>query len=112
MQKNLVIGLGNATGVTQQSIRGPLTHAKSPFSTFTEVSPSAKPLVILRCNPSAKKLGISRTTFLEKQNPKSRYFDSTMPRKIRLGMRTVGWLEADLDGWLLKQIARSTGGAA
>ncbi|MDE0082872.1 MAG: AlpA family phage regulatory protein [Gammaproteobacteria bacterium] len=29
------------------------------------------------------------------------------PRPIRLSRRSVGWLESELNGWLLERIARS-----
>ena len=33
------------------------------------------------------------------------------PQPIRLSRRAVGWLESDLQAWLLKRIARSRDGA-
>ena len=32
------------------------------------------------------------------------------PPPIRLSSRTVGWLESDVDAWLLERIARSRAG--
>lgn len=60
---------------------------------------------ILRLPAVMKKLSVARATIYDWLNPKSPRYDPTFPRQIQLGQKSVGWLESDLDQWLL---ARST----
>ncbi|MBP6496832.1 helix-turn-helix transcriptional regulator [Providencia heimbachae] len=58
---------------------------------------------ILRMNAVADKLGIARSTIYDWLNPKSPRYDCTFPKQYRLGIQSVGWLESELDEWLLKR---------
>jgi len=49
----------------------------------------------------AAKLGIARSTIYDWLNPKSNRYDATFPKQRRLGQQSVGWLETELDQWLL-----------
>ncbi|HEY3591075.1 MAG TPA: AlpA family phage regulatory protein [Buttiauxella sp.] len=68
-------------------------------------SPTVK---ILRIPALTKKLGISRSTIYDWLNPKSDRYDATFPKQRRLGQQSVGWLEAELDQWLLQRETPST----
>ncbi|TBM16985.1 MULTISPECIES: AlpA family transcriptional regulator [Enterobacterales] len=59
---------------------------------------------ILRLPAVALKTGLSRSTIYDWMNPKSPRFDSTFPRPRSLGSQSVGWLEAELDEWILQRI--------
>lgn len=78
-------------------------HAVSPkFPTFPCIGRDDAPTIgqVLKLLPSLKKTGMGRSAFLDRQNPKSRYYDASFPKKIRLGMRSVGWSENELEAWL------------
>lgn len=49
------------------------------------------------------KLGIARSTIYDWLNPKSPRYDATFPKQRRLGQQSVGWMEAELDQWLLQR---------
>lgn len=55
---------------------------------------------ILRLKRLKEKTGISGSTIYNKLNPRSKYYDETFPKPIRLGLGSVGWLEAEVDGWV------------
>lgn len=55
---------------------------------------------ILRLKRLKEKTGISGSTIYNKLNPRSKYYDETFPKPIRLGLGAVGWLEAEVDGWV------------
>lgn len=59
---------------------------------------------VLRLPAVALKTGLSRSTIYDWMNPKSPRFDSTFPRPRSLGGQSVGWLEAELDEWILQRI--------
>ncbi|WP_170587561.1 AlpA family phage regulatory protein [uncultured Ruegeria sp.] len=44
--------------------------------------------------------GISRSTIYEKMNPKSAYFDASFPTPVRLGPKSVGWKETEIQSWI------------
>tara|TARA_B100000886_G_C20257908_1_gene421595 strand:- start:328 stop:531 length:204 start_codon:yes stop_codon:yes gene_type:complete len=58
---------------------------------------------ILRLPAVIRKTGLSKSTI---------YFKMSLdefPRPIRLGARSVGWLEADIDHWLEARISETFG---
>lgn len=63
---------------------------------------------IVRMARALTKTGMKRTSFLNLQDPKSPYFDPTFPKKIKLGARSVGYSETQLNAWLLsRQISQN-----
>lgn len=58
------------------------------------------PRHVLRLPEVLSRTGLSRSTILAKSNRTHRSFDPEFPRKIKLGMRAVGWLADDLNRWI------------
>lgn len=58
---------------------------------------------MLRIRAVVNKLGIARSTIYDWINPKSPRYDATFPKQRRLGQQSVGWLESELDAWLLER---------
>ncbi|MER5111323.1 AlpA family transcriptional regulator [Serratia marcescens] len=56
---------------------------------------------ILRLPAVLTKIGIARSTIYDWINPKSPRYDATFPKQRRLGQQSVGWLESEIDEWLL-----------
>ncbi|HCB0456063.1 TPA: AlpA family phage regulatory protein [Klebsiella quasipneumoniae subsp. quasipneumoniae] len=50
-----------------------------------------------------KKTGIARSTIYDWINPKSPRYDGTFPKQLRLGNQSVGWLESEVDQWILQR---------
>lgn len=63
---------------------------------------NTQPLKILRMPALEAKLSISRSTIYDWLNPKSPRYDPTFPRPHRLGRQSVGWLESEIDNWILE----------
>ncbi|MDE0081656.1 MAG: AlpA family phage regulatory protein [Gammaproteobacteria bacterium] len=74
------------------------------MSGSTEEGPDASPR-ILRMPEVEARTGLSRRTI------QTLVRKGTFPQPIRLSRRTVGWLESELNAWLLEREARSRGGA-
>ncbi|MBP0635902.1 AlpA family transcriptional regulator [Cupriavidus sp. AcVe19-6a] len=55
---------------------------------------------VLRLKRLKEKTGISGSSIYNKLNPRSKYYDETFPKPIRLGLGAVGWLEVEVDAWL------------
>lgn len=64
---------------------------------------SSSPVKILRMRAVTVKLGIARSTIYDWLNPKSNRYDATFPKQRRLGKQSVGWVETELDQWLLQR---------
>jgi prophage regulatory protein len=54
---------------------------------------------ILRLPDVKARTGLSRSTIY------LRVAAGSFPRPVQLGARAVGWVEADVEGWIAKQIA-------
>ncbi|HCJ7727242.1 helix-turn-helix transcriptional regulator [Citrobacter freundii] len=60
---------------------------------------------ILRMRAVAAKLGIARSTIYDWLNAKSPRHDPVFPKPYPLGKQSVGWLESELDEWVLQRRA-------
>lgn len=60
---------------------------------------------ILRMRAVAAKLGIARYTIYDWLNAKSPRHDPAFPKPYPLGKQSVGWLESELDEWVLQRRA-------
>ncbi|OUY07431.1 helix-turn-helix transcriptional regulator [Acinetobacter populi] len=49
---------------------------------------------------------LSRSTIYEMINPKSRYYDETFPKPVRLTEVRVGWVSQEIYDWLEVKIAK------
>ena len=52
------------------------------------------PSVVLRLKDVQRRVRLSRSTIY------SRLADADFPRPIKLGPRAIGWLDADIEGWI------------
>ena len=48
--------------------------------------------------------GLSRSTIYELINPKSKYFDATVPKQLNLTINRVGWVAKEINDWLASKI--------
>jgi len=58
-------------------------------------------LTILRRKQVEARTGLSRSTIYERIRAK------TFPAPVSLGAKAVGWIEAEIDGWLAAQVEKS-----
>lgn len=58
---------------------------------------------ILRMRAVVAKLGIARSTIYDWLNAKSPRHDSAFPKPYPLGKQSVGWLESELDEWIIQR---------
>ena len=69
------------------------------------IQEQSKDLKILRLPAVIETYGISRSSVYEKLNPKSRRYDPTFPTPIKIGVSAVGWLQHELNEWLISKKA-------
>ncbi|MCB1989761.1 MAG: AlpA family phage regulatory protein [Burkholderiaceae bacterium] len=55
-----------------------------------------------------ERTGLSRSTIFAKLDPTHRCFDPQFPKRIRLGLKAVGWIEREVEEWIKN--ARILGG--
>lgn len=61
------------------------------------------PVVIIRMHELIQKLRIGRSSIYDKMDPKSTRYDSTFPKPVKLGKAAMGWIESEIDSWVLEQ---------
>jgi len=64
---------------------------------------NTKQNVIIRRAVLLKKTALSNATIHNKMNPRSKYYDETFPKRVRLGAKAVGWYELEVDNWILNR---------
>lgn len=56
--------------------------------------------------------GLSRSTIYDRINPKSKRYDASFPKSIKLGsalqVGAVGWIESEIQAWIKQRIAERT----
>lgn len=67
--------------------------------------PVFTPVRILRINEVMAMLGISRSTIYDWMDVKSTRYDANFPKRIKLGQKSVGWVESQLVEWLQIKIS-------
>jgi len=70
----------------------------------------AKETRILRRKQVEARTGLSRSTIYSKLKPNPKRpsdYDSTFPTPVSVGAKAVGWIESELDAWLIAQIDKS-----
>lgn len=74
------------------------------------------PVSVLRTKHFCKKANVSRAWLLDRMNRKSKNFDSSMPPRLWLsgipGKGPVGFLESDVDAWILSRAAKAESAVA
>ncbi|WP_137009517.1 AlpA family transcriptional regulator [Aquitalea aquatilis] len=60
------------------------------------------PVQILRIKDVIAVTGLSRSSIYNKISPKSIYYDKSFPKSFKLGERAIGWLEGDIEQWILE----------
>ncbi|WP_279450859.1 helix-turn-helix transcriptional regulator [Aeromonas hydrophila] len=64
-----------------------------------------KPVRVLRLKDMLFKLNIARSTlydWMSERPPPPRY-DPTFPKRVKIGLNSVGWLESEVDDWILSR---------
>ncbi len=67
-------------------------------------------LTILRRKQVEARTGLSRSTIYAKLRPNPKRpndYDPTFPTPIPVGAKAVGWIESELEAWLVAQINKS-----
>ena len=77
-----------------------------PIAPAIEIQPSRK---ILRMKQLIELTALSRSTLYEMMDVKSKRYDPTFPRGIKLTEATVGWLESEVNAWIDNKIKQSRG---
>lgn len=59
---------------------------------------------MLRLWKLEERTGWKRSTIYDHLNPKSPNYDPTFPKQVRLGSRSVAWVEEEVESWLKSRI--------
>jgi prophage regulatory protein len=67
-------------------------------------------LTILRRKQVEARTGLSRSTIYAKLRPnlkRPRDYDPSFPKPVSVGAKAVGWVEEEVEAWLIAQIQKS-----
>lgn len=62
-------------------------------------------LNILRLKQLMARIQLCRSSVYGRLDPKSRQYDATFPKPIKLGASAVGWIEEEIQTWIEAKIA-------
>ncbi|HDO1376246.1 helix-turn-helix transcriptional regulator [Aeromonas veronii] len=62
-----------------------------------------KPVRILRLKDILFKVNVARSTLYDWMNERSPRHDPTFPKRVKIGIKSVGWLEDEVDSWILSR---------
>lgn len=62
-----------------------------------------KPVRILRLKDILFKVNVARSTLYDWMNERSPRHDPTFPKRVKIGLSSVGWLESEVDDWILSR---------
>ncbi|MDQ1885325.1 AlpA family phage regulatory protein [Aeromonas salmonicida] len=62
-----------------------------------------KPVRILRLKDILFKVNVARSTLYDWMNERSPRHDPTFPKRVKIGIKSVGWLENEVDSWILSR---------
>lgn len=69
-------------------------------------------VTILRRKQVEARTGLSRSTIygkIRKNDKRPTEFDPAFPQPVKIGLRSVGWVESEIEAWLDAQIKRTRG---
>ncbi len=75
-------------------------------SSNSAISHYTPPIYILRLPDVIKRVGLKRSALYQRAS------EGTFPKQISLGGRAVGWLESEIDAWLIARVQLTRNGGA
>ncbi|MCD6615602.1 helix-turn-helix transcriptional regulator [Aeromonas veronii] len=67
-----------------------------------------RPVRVLRLKDVLYKLNIARSTQYDWMNERSPRYSPTFPKRVKIGQHSVGWLESEIDDWILSRFSATT----
>ena len=65
---------------------------------------------VLRIKQVLDRVGFSRSTLYDRMNPASPRYDSSFPKRLKIGSWAVGWLESSINEWIESLVDSPLGG--
>lgn len=61
---------------------------------------------IMRLAEVEKAVGLKKSAIYNRIDPKHKHYDPDFPIPIKLGSNASGWLESDVQAWIMKKAGR------
>jgi prophage regulatory protein len=62
---------------------------------------------LLRRRQVEQVIGLSRSTIYARLDKKSPHYDPTFPKPITLGVKSIAWVESEIQSWVASRITSS-----
>lgn len=80
--------------------------SKSKVSTMTH---NNTPINLILLPTVCKKIRLGKSTIYSKINPKSKYYDPSFPKSVKISDSRIAWIEEEINEWIRGKIEqRST----
>ncbi|GGC79516.1 AlpA family transcriptional regulator [Vreelandella lutescens] len=66
---------------------------------------NAKPMTLLRLKQVIAITGLSRSSIYSMLDENSSSYDPDFPKQVKIGKKSVAWVENEVDQWIGKRIA-------
>ncbi|MCG7589579.1 MULTISPECIES: AlpA family transcriptional regulator [unclassified Halomonas] len=66
---------------------------------------NAKPMALLRLKQVIAITGLSRSSIYSMLDEDSSSYDPDFPKQVKIGKKSVAWVENEVDQWIVKRIA-------
>jgi len=66
----------------------------------SQYSQEDRPFRVVRVQKVKEMTGLAHSTLFAKYDQSSPCFDPTFPKRVRLGARSVGWVESEVIDWV------------
>lgn len=66
---------------------------------------NAKPMALLRLKQVIAITGLSRSSIYSMLDENSSSYDPDFPKQVKIGKKSVAWVENEVDQWIGKRIA-------
>ncbi|MDP1999318.1 MAG: AlpA family phage regulatory protein [Rhodoferax sp.] len=63
--------------------------------------------VLLRIKQVQARVALGRSSIYALADKNSKFYDPSFPRSIKISVQAVGWIESEIDTWLMARIAAS-----
>ncbi len=63
---------------------------------------------IIRRKELEERIAKSCSWIYSVMDPRSRYYDPSFPLPIRIGQKSIGWVESEIDSWIISKMEERT----
>lgn len=60
---------------------------------------------LIKIKSVSEQIGLARASIYLRLDKSSKYFDPTFPKAVKIGQRSVAWVQEEIDSWVESRIS-------